>query len=619
MSTEKKIIFSATDNVSQTADSMYGKILANAKKYSDNLKEQTSYINAQVKSLEQRTKVEIRGGKEIVKEQNSLFQNARTPQEREKYSQRESLAQKGVEESQAVLEILKNIFQEERKQTIATEKAQQKRISDSEKRYQSMQSLARQEIRENRNGVRDKIKKAESDNYTSVDPTTAEKLMFQKTLIGKEREERSASGFKDVLAGTLVAGLMQRVAQVMQTAISSRTGEQAFNSLLGAIPFVGGAAAAAKEREFDEQYNTSILHKKLQAVTGRKIGGVGSVGLGYSIREGLGSTEQLINAAGTGNGYQKNLEQSRLLERGLGLDSQTITQIVKDIRTSQKASDVLSVVSAVLAANPELRKDQTKFAEILAQTSQLTNQLASQSEDINLKANAGIVGALRSIGGSFKDPTLGPQRMMAINSALTNPGSEYQKARGFGVLSSLKPGASYFQLREMEEKGIGQEGYLGGILKQFEKEGGGGENTMLQIKNNLGLNYSTSRKLYEAYKKNPNRFDNFKGSIADIEKDLNLTERAKGNTSSIDIDAAKQSDKYLKGVMSGAGESLVQTLSAAGSAITEFSDNVIGKDLTDAANKWILMLTGHSSVLADLTVKASRMIQESKSNEVYGQ
>ncbi len=211
----------------------------------------------------------------------------------------------------------------------------------------------------------------------------------------------------------------------------------------------------------------------------------------------------------------------------------------------------MQIASDVLAANPELRRDQTKFAEILQQTSQLTNQLAGQSENVDPRKSAGIVGALRSIGGSFSDSNLGQQRMMSINNSLTSPGTDYQKSRAFGVLSGINPGASYFQLGEMQEKGIGQKGYLSGILKQFERESGGGENMMMMSKQNLGLGNSTSRKLVEAYQKNPKIFDDFSGTNEDLEKTLGLSGRAESNTSKRDREKAEIDNAFSMSATAG--------------------------------------------------------------------
>jgi len=565
MSTEKKIIFTAQDNnVAQKANQIYSSILPKSKEYSANLKEQTSYIERQVRELEKKARLEQKTGNAILKEQESLLAAARTPREKAKYEERVNRVKNELSDSTTVLETLKELLNETKRQNAHTEKVEKetaKKLRLEEDRYQSQKSLWRQEVQYDKQGVKDRIKAAEKNNFKDLTPDQVEKLMFQKTISGGDGKDKGIFG--QVFAGTLAAGIVQKIGSTLSTIASASTGEQAFNSLLGGVPFVGDVLSKASQRNFEEQYAVGTGVKRLRALTGYgglRIGGNNDIG--FSTRENTQSAANLIPAAGFAGGYDKYGNQSSLLERGLALSPQLISQLVKDIRSTSNNADLLKVVSYVLNANPELRKDQTRFSEILTQTSQLTNQLISQSENISLKQNAGVVGALRSIGGTFADPTLGGQRMLSINNALTNPGNDFQKARSFGVLSGLKPGMSYFQMLEAQEKGIGQEGYLEGVLKQLERETGGGENLMLAVQQNLGLGASTSRRLVEARRKNPNIFGNFKGGTEDIESILGLTNRAVDSTSRKDREAAEMSDKYLLGAFDGLTEGVKQTASA---------------------------------------------------------
>lgn len=574
MSTEKKIIFTAQDNnVAQKANQIYSSILPKSKEYSTNLKEQTAYIEKQVRELEKKARLEQKTGNAILKEQESLLAAARTPRERAKYEERVNRVKNDLSDSTTVLETLKELLNETKRQNSRTEKVEKetaKKLRLEEDRYQSQKSLWRQEVQYDKQGVKDRIKAAEKNNFKDMTPEQVEKLMFQKTMSGGEGKDRGIFG--QVFAGTLAAGIVQKIGSTLSTIASASTGEQAFNSLLGGVPFVGDVLSKASQRNFEEQYAVGTGVKRLRALTGYgglRIGGNNHIG--FSTRENTESAANLIPSSGFAGGYDKYGNQSSLLERGLSFSPQLINQLVKDIRSTSNNADLLKVVSYALNANPELRKDQTRFSEILTQTSQLTNQLISQSENISLKQNAGVVGALRSIGGTFADPVLGGQRMLSINNALTNPGNDFQKARSFGVLSGLKPGMSYFQTLEAQEKGIGQEGYLEGLLKQLERETGGGENLMLSVQQNLGLGASTSRRLVEARRKNPNIFGNFKGGTEDIESILGLTNRAVDSTSRKDREAAEMSDKYLRGTFNGLSEGIKQTVDVIKDAATNFA------------------------------------------------
>jgi len=586
MASEKKVIFSGTDNVSQKAQQIYNNILSNAKKYSDSLKEQNGYINSQIKALEKKAKIEEKESKRNFEEQSALYSAAKTTAEREKYAGRTSSIRKSMEENPAILELLKSIYQEEKKTSLAAEKAektQQRTRVSSEDQYKAVQSLARQEFRENRQGVIAKIKAAEKSGYEGMDPYTAQKLMFQKTLLGDDK--KTGSTFGAVFAGTLAAGIATQIISALSKITNATSGEQGVNTLLGGIPLVGGLLGGASGRTFEEQLAIQTKELELGAKTGSNVKGLSDkTNLGYSTRETLGMIESLISASGSSKGAG-SAGNALTLQRGLGLSQDVITQIVKDLRTTRSSADIMQIASDVLAANPELRKDQTKFAEILQQTSQLTNQLASQTEKSDPRRNAGLVGALRSIGGSFADPVLGVQRMMSINQALTSPGTDYQKSRSFGVLSGANPGASYFQMLEAQEKGVGSKGYLGGLLKQLRRETGGGENFMLGVNQNLGLGASTSRKLVEAFEKNPKMFDNLAlGGKDGIEKVLGISGRAEAATSQRDKEKAEIDNAFSMSATAGTLKVASLTFEA---AVDMFKETVvsINNTLSNASGK----------------------------------
>lgn len=619
---EKKIIFSAQDGVSQKAQQIYNNILASAKKYSDSLKEQNSYINDQIKSLEKKSKLESKELKRNFEEQSSLYIAAKTTAEREKYAGRTTSIRKSMEENPAILEILKNIYQEEKKTSLASEKAeknQQRAKVSSEDQYKAVQSLARQEFRENRQGVIAKVRAAEKTGYEGMDPYAAQRLMYQKTLIGDEK--KTGSTFGAVFAGTLAAGIATQIISALSKITNATSGEQGVNTLLGSIPLVGSLLEGANTRNFEEQLAIQTKELELKAKTGSDIKGLSDkTGIGYSTRETLGMIEALITASGSAKGSAQ-ASNALNLQRGLGLSQDVIIQIVKDLRTTRSSADIMQIVSDVLAANPELRKDQTKFAEILQQTSQLTNQLASQTENANPRKNAGLVGALRSIGGSFADPVLGAQRMMSINQALTSPGTDYQKARSFGVLSAANPRASYFKILEAQEQGIGSKGYLGGLLRQLKRETGGGENFMLGVNQNLGLGASTSRKLVEAFEKNPKMFDSLAlGSKDGIEKILGVTGRAESATSQRDREKAEIDNAFSISAAAGTMkvsaltfEAAVNMFHAAVASINNTLSNASGKmgtqkphsRSTSGKNAVNVMKMGADGVLIDTNGETS--------------
>lgn len=579
MSTEKKIIFSGQDSgASQTAHKIYSGILADAQKYSNIQKEQLGYINQQIKALEKKAALETKEGSKVIQEHETRARLSRSTQERERHLGRKTEAEKTLSESTEVLESLKNLLSESRKQTSLTEKLEKdtsKKIRGAEDQYQAFRSLARQEVKENREGVVRKIKEAEKNKYEGLDPRQVEKLMYQKTLLPSERNPQSAFG--QIFAGVLAAGVVQKIASSLGQIVGAQSGEQGINTLLGGVPLLGGFLSGGAQRSFEERYAIQTKESELEARTGRRVKGISTASnIGFSSRESLGLTEGLIEASGKSTGGD-NTQNAMLLQRALGLSSSTIIQAAKDIRISRSSADLVQIVSEVFSANPDLRKDRTKLAEVLSQSSQLTSQLAQQTENVNLGRNLGMVGALRSIGGSFGDPLLGTQKMMSINQSLTNPSTEYQKARNFGVLSGVNPGSSWFQINEQMEQGIGAKGFLGGVLRQLKREGGGDEGFMTGVQQNLGLGFSASRKLTEAFNKNPTMFDNFAGGNQDLAKLLgvkSLTGEAERLTKQTDKEKADTDNAFAISAAAGDFKIAALTLKAGAEMINNAASKI---------------------------------------------
>jgi hypothetical protein len=598
MATEKKVVFSAQNNVSQTARQIYNEADAAAKKQSASLKEQNSLIAAQIKLLEKKAQLEAASGassvKSMFKEANNMASGQGQQSARIAARQAESSLNQKTAEGAEIITILKAIHSEERKSNSTaekTEKSSQKKAISSEEQYQAMRSLARQEVKENRSGVKGKIAAAEKDDYAGMDPRSAEKLMYQKQLMGDDK--KSSGVFGQVFAGTLVAGIVQQIASTISNLSGAGNGDQAFNQLLGIVPVAGHPTAAIMERSREQQYQVQTKSLELSARTGRGTGiGIGknpNTSLGYSTLESLGISSGLIGAAGNANGANQT-GGAMLLNRGMGLPIDVLTQIVKDQRLVSKSSDVTKIVADVIKANPELRNDQTKSAEILGQTSQLINDIASKAEGVTNGSSIGIVGALRSVGGNLGNQNSGAL-MSQINGSLSNPGNDFQKSLNFGALNTLHPGKSYWQLREEQEKGLGAKGLIGARLRQMEAMGGGGENLIGQISTAFfgGQNVGTSRKIAEAYKKNPNMFDNYHGnSNEDLAKFVDdLNGKAKKNTSGQDVSKAIIDEGFLKGPIEGMTEILKQTKDSAERIGKEIIEAILNpKQTPEEKAKW---------------------------------
>ena len=570
---EKKVIFSGVDNVSQKAKQIYDGILASARKQSDSLKEQTSYINQQITALQKKNDLEA---KSALKQSDVLFKEARKAapgKEREEAFERARSTRTSVvgagKEAEKVVELLQELLNETKKEATSAAKAEAEQIKNRKRTEDlKMREEARGEVRTDKAGIRKKIKEVEQSVYEGLSEEEIRKVKYQKSLVGREGGEDKKGVFMGTFLGNLAASLVSKIAGKLSTISTAESGDQALTAILSGIPGIGGIF----EKTRQEQYAVQSKELELSARTGRGIRGTGATNVGFSTRESLELTGGLIGAAGNAQGAGQT-GSARLLQRALGLSTQELTQIVKDTRTARSGAEMVEVVNQVVAANPELKRDRTKLSEVLGQSSQLLNNLAQGTEDVNQKAVTGIVGALRSVGGSFSgDPAIAAARMNAINQSLTSPGTEYQKARNFGVLSGLRPGASYTELLEMQEKGLGQKGFLGGIVKQISKEGGQGENAILSLSQNLNIPVGTARKMLQAYRKDPSVFDNFAGTTGELDKMFKeqggMARAAEKLTAGRDVQKATLDNEFLHSEFAGLGEVIKQTADVSAKAFT---------------------------------------------------
>ena len=281
---------------------------------------------------------------------------------------------------------------------------------------------------------------------------------------------------------------------------------------------MGNLMSSSKTRELEEFEQYEIPMFKLGATTGmHSSGDLSDLGIERSK-----SVERSLSAAKAQMSKKQLLDRTELVARGelgLGLDNNTMMGLLGTSRmtTGGVKENMSNLYGNMRSQGLMGSDDMLPFHEALQFQMGLMNQKGGSLEMMNTDDFAGATSMMRGVGGGFGDAR-GGQRMGQIDQALSNPNNDYQKARSFAALSKLKPDASYFELLEMQEKGVAQEGYLGAMLKQLEGEVGGGEELMLGAAAEFGVSKSVSRTLVEKFEKDRNYFDQFGGTTAEAAK-----------------------------------------------------------------------------------------------------
>ncbi len=340
---------------------------------------------------------------------------------------------------------------------------------------------------------------------------------------------------------------------------------------------VGDVVGQSKARELEEREKQQVSTLSLAASTNKSISGLSRYGL--STAETAVIAREIAVSSGTARDIDRRTKESVQFERGYGVDKGIISQQESLLRiTGESAGESIARIIATNQNRGRFKGDDfSSLGEIIQQNTQATLEQGRRLEKVNVGGTASSLAILRSLGGSFGGQ-FGGERYSQINQALINPANEYQQAQSFGTLTSLKPGASMFELMEMQEKGINQKGYLSETLKRMKKQYGGGDAFKIAVKDTFGFGAETSRAISEQFLANPNMFEGMGiESEADARKAVGLKgtggirkdveSRAGSYQSTVQASAAVISDAFAKDMVEGFTTALSITFNKAGKEI----------------------------------------------------
>lgn len=575
--TTRKIYFSVEDNNVESTFNRYKQIanesaqalISNANQYSRVGKEVTKYLEDEIRLREKKVKLEVQERRSDV---TDMFERqmltAKTPEQREKIS----AAYKGR---------MKEVSLEEKemeKQTILL-----KSILDT------LVHTSKEEIREDRKNVEKQVDLFQKGKLKGLSPEEEAKLKIQSSLLGEEKVKEK-SPFGGVFLGSLLGNLVPQIINRLSGVVGADSSERAFNSLISGVPLVGDLVAEMRERALQarEELQSSRLNYSAVGGTGR-IGLFSGIGYGKTSSDLYDIAAGSARARGMAGGNANVAVDIAALEKAYGLDRGQLMKLTAGERFGGGgAMKDLGMIVEVMKSNGLWDKNsQTKIPEYLELLVSLQEDQIKREGQVDNSRNMANLMAMSKLGDKyFRDTSY----ITGISSAIANPQNEFQQARSLSVLAGMKPGADLWSLELMQEKGLSQEGYMSGIIKQIKSRygtGNLGERALYETLKGGGQNISKedARNIYQQSLKDPQLWD----KVVDQESLQSVLQRFSGQTrvlgrartSELTKDIAQTTEAYTVGALPGAaslikraGEDFAKNIEKAG---TWFADRF--KDL----------------------------------------
>lgn len=621
MASEKKIIVSGVDNFSSTFQKLnaaeqrlWNQSAEAAKKQGTSAKEQLNILERYNRELEKANRFERQRAEMIGK--NMYLQDlhdaphgrARAKITNDYRRVKSEVAVENLAQQEASLHF-RELLEETRKHTKLLEQAEKEkkaRTADIDDQWSAKQSLWMQELRENEGGVRGKIKTARQTDFEGMSEAQREKLQHQEHIL-QERDKNAKEEKKpeSLVKSILQLAVIKEAFDTIRNTVGSVAGAQDENFLAGKISGsivkgvaagLGGIAGLASagagaaiiaggaisgdvvqgsvERHLDEVKKRQLAGRGLNAMTGR--------GLISASQYGVSGTEtgELMKSIAMNFGSSRGLGQRTLdnlaVSSAYGMDRGLIGESNKTSRLTggNTINEIATLLAAMKSRGIIKGDDYTLLTELIQQQNTFLQQQGQMLERPNAAVASGVVAAFRSVGGSFGDARA-MERLGAVNNTLTNPGNDFQKARNFGVLNKLKPGASFIELLQMQANGVSQQGFMGETMRQLEREGGAA-NMPLYLHKNFGLPIDAAVKLSKSFLSDRSRFDNMTGK--QVEDVAGIRKRGEDMTPEIMKSSAEITDAFAKGPVEGFKKALTLGLNK----FSEEMSKAVEEAFTDA-------------------------------------
>lgn len=343
------------------------------------------------------------------------------------------------------------------------------------------------------------------------------RIKAEKEDSGKDKEGEKGGGvFGAVLLGNLVSEAVKRsiggAHNVMSTLLGGTESEEMASDIVKQIPVIGEGVGTALQRHLKEKFEEEVASRKYGASAG---GGdlAWGTAFGYTMDDVGPMQSALARGRGTTTGITKEMEESFHLIKGLAINMSTVVQSVstykyQDVQrtTADNASIMLEVMKKAKIYD---RKEEgnVRIEELLNTQNKLVEDQSTRLEKVSPETMATVMAEFGKLGGSFEDARAGG-RISSINQGLMNPQGDYQQAMSYSVLASLKPGGSLLDMMKMQEGGVGQEGYMKGMMEMLKGQYGTGDLFTIALKNKFNLSAEQAETLATGYKEGKTDFAN---------------------------------------------------------------------------------------------------------------
>lgn len=354
---------------------------------------------------------------------------------------------------------------------------------------------------------------------------------------------KPATGLAGAGAGALIGGVVGSIVPGAGTVVGAGIGAQIGSSIGEGIG------------EYMQRKGQVITDVQRQVLSGRAMSGITNnnladlSGAGYSYDQFAEIRNRISPAMGK---YATNDVATKVayLERGFGVNTQLSTQLLETMRSNKGGS--LGVEQTVLGLSDMLGGDRTFLPELTQRFNTFTREFLKGQNSIKDGTVASIIGSFDKIGGQFAMKDFrSEQNIMSIQSSLANPNSDNMKALSFSVLRQLNPNMGISDIITEREKGLGSQGYFQGMLQKIQQIGGGEDMMRMNIGGAFGLSGAASKTIYDnmyALQSGGMSFENLKKQ----NPDLFMKSEAEASTALMDKQTAYIKNGIVSGVLDSA-------------------------------------------------------------------
>jgi len=553
---EKRISFSGIDTgvtsmmakLRQSSKELGSDMISDARKYSQQAKEQLSFLEEQIRALEKRNRLE----------KESMEMQARSQYKGDALKVKLGEISSASSQDDMQIKLLRELID-------------------------TIKLTSKEEIAEDRKSVEQQIRQFQKAPG-SFSPEEQLKLAYQEDLLAPEKKKGRGS-MGDVFMGTFLANTLSNALSKISSMAGAREGDQALLSLGSAIPFIGELIGATGGRALQEQLSYGQSRGRFRAGTGRRIGTLGR----YN-QFGLTGTESQDLLLGGFQAAGGDVDRSDFLASTRIIGQGNAEQILRTGRMSG-GQNIERLLGRQLAIMEEQGIDRSLLNENLQNQLQLTSQLQAVNPYFDAGTSQNIFGQFGQIGGAFSANN--PQfsnYISTIQQNLSNPQNDLMRAENISVLRRLNPNASPFELMAMEEEGLGTEGFGQGVFQRILDRFGTGDAAKFALKQRTGLSYGVVQDIFE--KGDLEAFTKGDLSFDDLVKPFDVGREARASTADRDVKAAMVTDEFAgnMGALSGTTEILSQSFETLTEKVKNFDFTF--SDAADKIDRWVYEKTG---------------------------